>query len=258
MRGYRPGDDVRAMDWRATARLRKPQVRVYTEERDRPGLLVIDQCQSMFFGSRRRMKSVVAAEAAAVAAWRILSQDDRVGALVFNDSERVLLRPQRSPRAVGHLMREVVRYNRRLSVDPAQPDGPAALAAALEHAARAAHHDHLVCIVSDFTKLDAASERLLTRLAAHNDVLAIAVTDPIGRLLPRAGRLTFASHAGRVEVDASAARVRDRFRDRFDEAERAVRRVLRRLDVPLLHLTPQAPVLDQLRQQLGELVRGPR
>ncbi|MGD8898369.1 MAG: DUF58 domain-containing protein, partial [Acidobacteriota bacterium] len=65
IRGYLPGDDIRTIDWKVTARTREPHVRVYTEERDRPALLLVDQRQSMFFGSRRAMKSVVAAEVAA-------------------------------------------------------------------------------------------------------------------------------------------------------------------------------------------------
>ena len=68
IRRYLPGDDTRNMDWKVTARMRKPHVRVYTEERDRPCLLVVDQRQSMFFGTRRCMKSVAAAEVAALAA----------------------------------------------------------------------------------------------------------------------------------------------------------------------------------------------
>jgi uncharacterized protein (DUF58 family) len=76
IRRYLPGDDIRNMDWRVTARMRKPHVRVYTEERDRPVLLIIDQRQSMFFGSRQAMKSVVAAEGAALAARRWLTPCD--------------------------------------------------------------------------------------------------------------------------------------------------------------------------------------
>ena len=68
MRNYLPGDDIRSIDWKATARTGKPHVRVFTEERDRPALLVVDQRMSMFFGSRLNLKSVTAAEAAAVAA----------------------------------------------------------------------------------------------------------------------------------------------------------------------------------------------
>src|SRR5215471_17651879 len=85
IRDYRPGDDVRSIDWKVTARLQKPHVRVFNEERDRQSLLVVDQRLSMFFGSKLAMKSVTAAQAAALAAWRILNVGDRVGAIVFDD-----------------------------------------------------------------------------------------------------------------------------------------------------------------------------
>src|SRR6478672_13976404 len=73
IRDYRTGDDVRSIDWMVTARLQKPHVRVFNEERDRQGLVVVDQRLSMFFGSRLAMKSVTAAETAAVIAWRVLN-----------------------------------------------------------------------------------------------------------------------------------------------------------------------------------------
>jgi uncharacterized protein (DUF58 family) len=91
-----PGDDVRSIDWRVTARMQKPYLRVYSEERDRPTMLVIDQRINMFFGSRRSMKSVVAAEIAALAAWRVFHQGDRVGAFVFSDSAMEEVRMRRS------------------------------------------------------------------------------------------------------------------------------------------------------------------
>src|SRR5262245_4260629 len=74
LRQYLPGDDVRSIDWKVTARSRKPFVRVYTEEKDRPAVLVVDQRINMFFGSARSLKSVTAAEAAALCAWKVLSQ----------------------------------------------------------------------------------------------------------------------------------------------------------------------------------------
>ena len=96
IRDYRPGDDVRSIDWKVTARLQKPHIRVFNEERDRQTLLVVDQRLSMFFGSRRSMKSVTAAEAAAIGAWRVLGAGDRVGAIVFDDRELTEFRPRRS------------------------------------------------------------------------------------------------------------------------------------------------------------------
>ena len=77
IRGYLPGDDVRSIDWKVTARTREPHVRVFTEERDRPAFLVVDQRISMFFGSRRNMKSVTAAELGAAGAWRVADAGDR-------------------------------------------------------------------------------------------------------------------------------------------------------------------------------------
>jgi uncharacterized protein (DUF58 family) len=115
MRRYLPGDDIRNMDWRVTARTRTPHVRVYTEERDRPVLLVADQRQSMFFGSRRAMKSVVSAEAAALAAWRVLQGGDRVGALAFDDQDVVEIPLQRSEQQRLRILESVVRKNQALS-----------------------------------------------------------------------------------------------------------------------------------------------
>src|SRR6201990_750111 len=105
IRDYRPGDDVRSIDWKATVRLQKPHIRVFNEERDRQALLVVDQRLSMFFGSRLSMKSVTAAQAAALAAWRILGVGDRVGAVVFDDRDSVEVRPRRSRQTVLQILR---------------------------------------------------------------------------------------------------------------------------------------------------------
>src|SRR5438128_476870 len=84
LRQYLPGDDIRTMDWRVTARTGEPYIRVYTEEKDRPAIFAVDQRINMFFGSVRSTKSVAAAEVAALSAWRVFGQGDRVGGFVFN------------------------------------------------------------------------------------------------------------------------------------------------------------------------------
>ena len=79
IRPYQSGDDTRTMDWKVTARTRKPHIRVCAEEKDRAVLMVVDQRQSMFFGTKRQMKSVTAAECGAVGVWRALASGDRAG-----------------------------------------------------------------------------------------------------------------------------------------------------------------------------------
>ena len=124
LRNYLPGDDTRNIDWKVTARTREPFVRVYTEEKDRTVWLLVDQRMSMFFGSRWKMKSVVAAEAAAVACWRVLSQGDRVGAVVFDDEDITVIQPHRSADRVAQILKCVVKKNHALNAqdrNPAQP-----------------------------------------------------------------------------------------------------------------------------------------
>jgi len=114
LRGYVAGDDVRSIDWRVTARAKKPFVRVYSEERDRPTMLVVDQRINMFFGSRRSMKSVVAAEVCALAAWRVFHQGDRIGAFVFNDDTTEQVRMHRSRATVLRILDRTVHLNQML------------------------------------------------------------------------------------------------------------------------------------------------
>ena len=114
LRHYRPGDDIRTMDWKVTNRTGKPHVRVYTEERERRVYLVVDQRVSMLFGSQRAMKSAVAAEIAALAAWRVLGVGDRIGALIFDDEQCHHFTPRRSREAVINILKRLETANAAL------------------------------------------------------------------------------------------------------------------------------------------------
>jgi len=114
LRAYVPGDDVRDIDWKVTARTRRPYTRIYSEERNHPALLLIDQRVNMFFGSQLNMKSVTAAHAAALVLWRILAQGDQPGAIVFNDDEQIEIRPARSEMRAMSILRAIEKMNRSL------------------------------------------------------------------------------------------------------------------------------------------------
>jgi len=253
LRHYNQGDDVRTIDWRATARLRSTYVRVYSEERERPVLLVVDQRRPMFFGSRRAMKSVTAAELAALGAWRVLRTGDRVGGIVFNDAEIVDIRPQRSQTQVLRMLHEVARLNHALAEKEA-PVGTVTLNRALEAAQRRANHDHLVVLISDFDGADEETQRLATSIAAHNDMLAVAIYDPLGAALqPQPGM--FAEAGGeRVPLPPEAgfpAAFRRAFSERLDEWTE----IFRALQVPVIPITTADPPADQLRSLFGQRLK---
>lgn len=252
MRHYRPGDDIRSVDWKITARTKKPHVRVYREERDRPALFVVDQRASMFFGSRTRMKSVAAAQAAALGLWRVLDQGDRVGAVVFGDEQVVSIRPHRSGRRALRILETIVEMNRALDARSGGGTGSAGrLAEALRETLRLAAHDFLVVVVSDFAGARAECASLLKRLAWHNDVIAVAVSDPLERTLPSAGPLVFQAAEGDLEVDTSDDALRRRFTDAFDDIAAERERFLRRLAVPVIPVDTTGPVAPQVREAIG-------
>jgi len=258
IRGYLPGDDVRSIDWRVTARVGKPHVRVFTEERDRPAIVVVDQRLAMFFGSRVAMKSVVAAEAAALAAWRVVKVGDRVGAFVFNDTDVVEVRPHRSRRTVMRIIGAVVEQNLALRADSPVPPNPAMLNRVLDDLSRRAGHDRLVVIISDFDGVDDDTRRIVSRLAQHNDVIAVPVTDPLSAELPSRGRLVMGDGALQVEVDVGRAPVRTKM---LEITGGRLRRVLSwqdELGVGVLPLTTTEGAAEQVRQRLGALPRAGR
>jgi uncharacterized protein (DUF58 family) len=258
IRRYLPGDDIRNMDWRVTARLRQPHVRVYTEERDRPVLLVVDQRQSMFFGSRRAMKSVVAAEAAALAAWRVLQVGDRVGATVFDDQDVVEIPPQRSEQQVLRILEAVVRKNQALRVDAEHSPNPAMFNRVLERATRLAPHDFLICLIGDATGADAESIRHITLISAHNDALVVFIYDPLEGALPDAGRLVMAEGELQLEVNTSDRALRERYRSDFEQRLARMRELSRQREIPVLPLSTAEPVEAQLRSLLGAREQGRR
>lgn len=252
LRRYAEGDDTRAIDWLATARLGAPHVRVYSEERDRSVLLVVDQRSAMFFGSQRCMKSVAAAEAAALAAWRVTSLGDRVGAVVFGDEKILTIKPQGRDAGVVRVLSGITRQNQALAQSVPQPDTALLqLNRALQHARQMAPHDGLVCLISDVAGADAETMRLVTGLTAHNDVLAIYVHDPLELALPDIGPAIFSSGHGQLEVDSSSADLRARFASEHAAWRARLAELSRRRAIPVLPISTDRDVAAQLQELIG-------
>ena len=252
IRGYLPGDDPRTIDWKVTARTRKPHVRIYTEERDRPAIFVADQRIEMFFGSKMAMKSVVAAQVAALGAWRVLSMGDRVGAVLFNDSDLVEIRPHRSRRNVLHILGTLVEMNHALRADSDVVPNPGMLNQALDSILRLAKHDYLITIVSDFDGIDGETRRLITRLARHNDVIVVPVFDPLSKELPDRGRLVVSDGTLQVEVDAAKGSIRKKLLETSERRMKSIMEWWEELAIPVAPLLTDRDPVDQIRELLGQ------
>ena len=251
LRHYLPGDDTRNIDWKVTARTREPYVRVYTEEKDRTVWLLVDQRMTMFFGSRWKMKSVTAAEAAAVAAWRVLSAGDRVGALVYDDADISIIPPHRSQERVIQILKSIVEKNHAMNAKSDLEPGPHMLNRALKRVWALARHDCLVCLIGDGTGINADTRKYVTRLTEHNDVLSAFIYDPLEQQIPQAGRLVFSDGVDQLEFNTEEKSLRDAYGSDFQQRIERMKATSRKHSIPLLPIHTAAPVLDQVRDLLG-------
>jgi uncharacterized protein (DUF58 family) len=255
LRGYLPGDDPRTIDWKVTARTGKPHVRVFTEERDRPGIVVVDQRKSMFFGSRLMMKSVTAAHVAALGAWRLFAGGDRVGAFVFNDETVEEIRPHRSRNAVMRILGETVRQNNALAADSTVPGDSAALNRVMKNVHVASPHDCVIAIISDFDGVDEETRRYVSLLAQHNDVIAVDVHDPLVSEIPDAGTFVVSNGELQAELEIGDASMRKSLEEFADWRLGRLLKWQTELGVAVLPVSTAEDPSHQLRRLLGGLAR---
>ncbi|MDC0948491.1 DUF58 domain-containing protein [Gammaproteobacteria bacterium] len=258
LRVYQRGDDIRSIDWKVTARTGETHTRVYNEERDRPVWLVIDQRQSMFFGSQRAMKSVLAAEAAALAAWRVIDVGDRVAAVVFNDQRCELFPPLRSSARVMQILAAVVEQNHKLKANTEVKDHPSQINVALQRVASAAPHDTLVVVISDLSGADDTSRQWIDQIAQRNDLLIAHVSDPLEGELPPSGTWVVGDSRLQLSIDASDLALRTAYAGAFQQRLETIKTVLQQRQVPVIALQTPRGAADQLRDALGAAQRRQR
>jgi len=238
VREYQPGDEVRSIDWNVTARLQKPYVKRYVEERELTVLLLVDCSASAHFGTRSRFKDDVELEVAAVLGLSALRNNDRVGLVAFTDRVEHAVPPRKGRRHGLRLLRDL------LSLRPVGLRTDVALACA--QAERHLSHRSLVFVISDCN--DAGAEPALRRLAARHEVVVLTVEDPVEHALPAAGVLVLADPetGERVEVDSSDAAFRTRYAAAAAAAGERRAAMFARCGVTSVTLQTDAPIVEPL------------
>lgn len=197
LRRYQPGDDVRLIDWQATARLRSPWIRLYNEERERPVFLIVDQRLDMFFATRGQLKSTAAANIAALLAWRSWHDGDRLGSLVFSDTDYSLRKCRTPASSINDVLDDVLQFNQQLAGRyPKETPATVSLATVLQHALQTIPPGAWVAVLSDFHDLNGQSEALLAALRRRGEISAFVILDDLHLKLPHQGHLA-ARYQGR-------------------------------------------------------------
>ena len=220
VRPYLPGDDIRNIDWRVTARTGKAHTKLFREERERPVFLLVDQSKHLFFGSRNAFKSVIAARATSLLVWASITAGSRIGAVLFDESGHLEHRPSGRRRDALALLKKITsRHNNLLdeiesgqgsdtdkSTDSSTKNS--AFAESLSRLRRLAKPGSLIYIFSDFRTMDDDCKRHISRLSRHNEIQSYLLTDPMDTQLPPPGNysLTDGLNISRINTSANSMR----------------------------------------------------
>jgi uncharacterized protein (DUF58 family) len=248
-RSYQPGDDIRNMDWRVTARSDRPHTKLFQEERERPVMVCVDLAPRLFFATRGCLKSVVAARVATLLAWSAVAQGDRVGALLFDRGNHEL-KPRAGHRAVLALIRLLVAETEPVGGVRSESD-QAGLNAALARLRRVVRPGSLVFVISDFQVLDSDAVSQLARLRRHNDVVALQIADPIEIAAPPPGRYAIRDDIGERVLDLRSAAARQQYERHFERLRERLQNDLMQAGVPLLRLLTTDRVEPVLHAYFG-------
>ena len=198
-RPYAPGDDVRSLDWRVTARTAKPHTKLYREERERPVYICVDFRSSMFFASRGVYKSVMAAKMAALLAWRAKDQGDRIGGSLFSEAGIREIAPKSGQRAVLQWLNGLVTFAKSPETRHEVNAREQSIQNALRHLGNHVKPGSQVYLLSDFRHLTPSGAESISRIAKQSSVTLIFIYDPLEEKLPEAS-LSFSYQGNMVTL----------------------------------------------------------
>lgn len=252
-RPYQPGDDIRNMDWRVTARTNKPHSKVFREERERPVLLWVDYRTSMFFGTQHCFKSVQAAKVAALLAWQASQQGDRLGALMFTEHKHLELRPGRGKAAALHVMKQLSEFSfkQQKGKDSIETGSTGQDAEhALNRLSQVTRPGSLIYLISDFRNCSSQLESTMSRLSRHNELVIIHLFDPLEEQLPAAGFYRVSDGETETEINATDKVVREHYHSRFTLHQENLKAICKKTRARFLPISTSQPLRDGLMKTM--------
>jgi len=237
---YQPGDDMRSIDWRVTARTGTPHTKVFREEREKPVFISVDNRSTMHFATRGVFKSVLAARLAGLLAWAAQHHGDRIGGQLFSEHECSELKPQNGKHAVLRFLNTLVK-----------PVNKGVNRTTLEHVlARLTQHARpgsLVYIISDFRGFNDKAEIHLAKLSQHCDVVLIFIYDPLESHLPAKGRYRFTNDERDVVIDSSDAQRVFQYQQRFAERQQRLEQLAKKRRLAFIQCSTTEDPIQCLR-----------
>ncbi len=245
LREYSIGDDIRTIDWKVTARSKKPFIKTYREERELTVLIAVDVSSSTQTGTRTMLKERLISQISAALTFIALNNNDKVGLITFSDQIHAFYPPKKAPNIIWKILREIF-------AEADQPLRKTNLKELFNFANRVLKKKAIVFVISDF--IDTNYESSLNVLAKKHDLTAIVVKDPADQSLPDAGivRLKDPETGERFLINTSDPLLRETYQKKSKQVEEERRNTFRRLGMDLLELSTERPFVYDLKKYLDK------
>ena len=237
---YQPGDDIRSIDWRVTARTGKTHTKIFREERERPVFISVDDRAAMHFATRGVFKSVQAAKLAALVAWTAQAHGDRIGGQVYTDSLCQEIKPQNGKHGVLHFFNAMIKTR-------SAPHPEMSLKHALSRLIQHARPGSLVYIISDFRGLNEQAENHLAKLARHCDVVLIQIYDPLESQLPSKGQYRFTDDERTITVGMNDDSRIQQYQQHFQDRCAYLEKIAKQMRITFFQCSTTDDPIDSLR-----------
>ena len=247
-RAYVPGDDIRHIDWKVTARTTEPHIKVHREERELTVMLMVDVSSSGNFGTKDKTKNEVAAEIAAVLAFTAIRKNDRVGLIIFSNSVEHYIPPKKGRAHVWNVIRDILTHKAEHRATN--------LEEAFDFLGKVLKQRAVCFLVSDFTGFTESDA--LHIAGRKHDLTAVSIRDPRERELPNVGlvELEDAESGDRILVDTADADVRALFARHMEVERRKLNDTLQKSQVGHVHIDTAKPWIDSIAQYFRQRERG--
>jgi len=246
---YQAGDDIRNMDWRVTARTGTAHSKTFREERERPVLLWLDLSPSMMFATRKKFKSVIAAEVASLLAWSASINNDRVGGLIFSPEEQVIIKPRRGKTAVLDFIGRCTKHRAWLSNKSKIVDKNKI--SAVSRLRKITHPGSLIFMISDFHGLSENDYSHIANTAKNNDIIFIKISDPFEVNLPASGTYKLSDGDNELQLQTSNKKTRERYHQNHQNRNLQLGDFCRKHRIHIIQISTDDDVLETLKKGLG-------
>ena len=245
-RPYIIGDDIRNIDWRVTAKTGKTHTKVFTEEKEKPAFILVDQSPSMGFGSISKTKAVIAGELASLIAHKIKKSGDRVGGMVFTGTDYDLITPKRDPKNLIYFLQKIVAANQKI-YEHKEFDFEKSLLEVISKLNNVITHDYLVFVISDFFRYSDSVVQYLSQIALHNDLVLIKVYDKMEALIPEE-KIVVSNKNYQYNLNGKNKKLREDIKADFDTNYKNFKSELEKYEISMFKINTSEPVENQLME----------